>query len=109
MLALLRKYGKRLNFFGGLSLLIVTLFLYFWNAPTRVVVAGKSPSEKGMQQTHTKSNIIVRKKKTKKDISKFSEKLKDGKQAKQFLLIMMFTGFAMLVYSLYSKFRDKKS
>jgi hypothetical protein len=109
MLAWLRKYNKTLNFFGGLIILSLTLVLYFWSAPKEVAVAGKSKSEKRVERTHTNSNMIVRKKKERKDMSKFSEKLKDGHQAKQFLLMMMFLGFGMLIYSLYSKFTQKKS
>ena len=111
MVTWLKKHSRGLNFFGGIFILLITMLLYFWTTTQSEVVAttGKSAQEKRMDRSvRGHSNIITRKSQKSKDMSVFSKKLKNSKQAENFLLFLMILGFGMVLYSLYSKYKEQK-
>ena len=109
MLTWLKKHGKRINFFGGIFILLITVVFYFWNMNSVEVasVGKKSLSEQRLERSQNSSHSRHAKSKKPKDITVFSEKLKDGQQVENFIILLMIIGFSMLTLSLYSKYKEK--
>ena len=109
MLPWLKQHSKTLNFFGGIFILLITVVFYFWTTSSATVVtAGKTEGKKRFERSYSSPNMIQRKSKKPKDMSAFSKKLKDSKQAENFLLFLMAVGFGMVFYSIYSKYKQKR-
>ena len=111
MLIWLKKHSKTINFFGGILLLLITVIFYFWNVNSvNVSSAGKkSLSEQRMARSQNGSHHSQKKSQKPKDMTVFSKKLKDGKQVQNFILLLMIIGFGMVAFSLYSKYKEKKT
>ena len=109
MLSWLKRHSKTLNFFGGIFILLLTVVFYFWTTTsTAVSTTGKVEGKKRFERSYSSPNMIQRKSKKAKDMSVFSKKLKDSKQAENFLLFLMAVGFAMVFYSIYAKYKQKR-
>ncbi len=110
MLTWLKKHSKTINFFGGIFILLITVVLYFWNVTTVEVssTGKKSLSEQRLERSQNGSHKSQKKSQKPKDMTVFSKKLKDGNQVQNFILLLMIMGFAMVSFSLYSKYKEKK-
>lgn len=108
MKELWQRYGKQINFFGGLLVLLLTVILYFFDTKTVAVSMGKSASEQRMERAYNSSNTIKRSSKEEKKTPIFAKKLQSSEQGKNFLLFLMILGFSMLLHSLYSKYKSEK-
>lgn len=110
MLSWLKQHSKTVNFFGGIFILLLTVALYFWTTTSTVAItAEKVEGKKRFERSYSSPNIIKRESKKPNDMSVYTKKLKESKQAENFLLFLMFVGFGMVFYSIYSKYKQQKA
>lgn len=106
----LKRHSKVLNFFGGIFLLLLTIALYLWTTSktTAVSSGGKSAQERRMDRSVNGTGMGSKTAKKSSDMSILSRKIKNSKQAENFLLFMMVLGFGMVTYSIYTKYKEEK-
>ncbi len=102
------NHQKLLTTVGGIFFLLLTFTLYFWTAPKEISIEGKS-EQTSVTKTYKRSQSNMIQREQKPDLSKLVTQLKERKErGRTFLLVLLFIGIAMILYSFFlpSKKRD---